>query len=41
MTDLDLLAACILSDQVEARDVVRLCRENPALEAALRESERV
>lgn len=35
MTELELLAACILSDQVEACEVVRLCAEHPGLEALL------
>jgi len=35
MTDLELLAACILSDQVEACDVVRLCAEYPELAGLL------
>lgn len=31
MTDLEQLAACILSGQVEAREVVSLCGEHPGL----------
>lgn len=31
MTDLELLAACILSGQVPAEDVPMMCRDNPGL----------
>lgn len=31
MPNLEMLAACILSGQVEAREVVALCEEHPAL----------
>lgn len=31
MTDLEILAACILSGQVEASEVVALCKEYPGL----------
>jgi hypothetical protein len=36
--NLELLAACILSGQVEAADVVRLCAEHPGLAELLRPS---
>jgi hypothetical protein len=35
-----LLLACWRSGQIDPADMVRLCRADPALEAALRESER-
>lgn len=36
-----LILACWRSGQIDPADMVAMCREDPALEAALRESERV
>jgi hypothetical protein len=37
----DLILECWHSGQIDPAEMVQLCRADPALEAALRESERV
>lgn len=38
---MEALLACWRSGQIDPAEMVALCREDPALEAALRESERI
>jgi hypothetical protein len=40
MTQYKNLLACWRSGQIDPAEMVRLCRADPALEAALRETER-